>query len=166
MNYIKAYLPLLFMLLSLSMAMAQHAGHSAGHRENESNFKSLGIPYGHLPPAGYYRIWYPGQPPGHQPKPASGRIARHQVPRGAWVLSWADESRGLLRVDEYDGRWAGRVSRAGEYLVRQGAKGYDRQNDRRWEDPENREVKVKKAKEQRTGQGRKRGNPQTAHKKD
>lgn len=31
--------------------------------------RTVRIPAGYLPPAGYCRLWYPGRPPGHQPAP-------------------------------------------------------------------------------------------------
>ena len=31
--------------------------------------RAVRVPPGHLPQAGYCRVWYPGRPPGHQPRP-------------------------------------------------------------------------------------------------
>ncbi len=46
--------------------------------------RRIHVPPGHYPPRGYCRLWYPGRPPGHQPRP----MACHQVmvPSGAFVL--------------------------------------------------------------------------------
>ena len=39
---------------------------------------SFKVPPGHYPPAGYYRIWYSGRPPGQQPAPV-----RYGMPNNA-----------------------------------------------------------------------------------
>jgi hypothetical protein len=36
-----------------------------------SRLARLEVPHGHLPPAGTCRVWFPGQPPGRQPKAGS-----------------------------------------------------------------------------------------------
>jgi hypothetical protein len=46
----------------------------------------LGVPRGHLPPPGKCRVWFPGQPPGHQPRPVSCDKAMAYAPAGSWVL--------------------------------------------------------------------------------
>jgi hypothetical protein len=46
--------------------------------------RRIHVPPGHYPPRGYCRLWYPGQPPGHQPRPVACR--RVVVPAGAFVL--------------------------------------------------------------------------------
>jgi hypothetical protein len=39
--------------------------------------RTVRVPRGHLPPAGYCRLWYPGRPPGHQPAPEPCRGLFH-----------------------------------------------------------------------------------------
>ena len=48
--------------------------------------KPLGIPRGHLPPPGECRVWFPGRPPGRQPRPESCTAAMANAPAGSWVL--------------------------------------------------------------------------------
>lgn len=43
------------------------------------------VPPGHFPPPGYCRVWHPGRPPGHQPRPFP--CQRHvEIPAGAFLL--------------------------------------------------------------------------------
>ena len=44
--------------------------------------RSFKVPPGHYPPAGYYRIWYAGRPPGQQPAPV-----RYGMPNNAPITS-------------------------------------------------------------------------------
>jgi hypothetical protein len=45
------------------------------------------VPPGHYPQAGYYRIWYPGRPPGHQPTPVrNGYPVNAPLTDGAFIL--------------------------------------------------------------------------------
>ena len=46
-------------------------------------YSRLDIPYGHYPPPGECRLWYPDLPPGQQPAPGDCRSLR-SVPRDAW----------------------------------------------------------------------------------
>jgi hypothetical protein len=48
-------------------------------------YSRLDIPYGHYPPPGECRVWYPDRPPGQQPPPGDCRSLRG-VPRGAWLI--------------------------------------------------------------------------------
>lgn len=48
-------------------------------------YSRLDIPYGHYPPPGECRLWYPNRPPGQQPPPRDCRSLR-SVPRGAWLI--------------------------------------------------------------------------------
>lgn len=48
-------------------------------------YSRLDIPYGHYPPPGECRVWYPDRPPGQQPPPVDCRSLR-SVPRGAWLI--------------------------------------------------------------------------------
>jgi hypothetical protein len=42
------------------------------------------VPPGHYPPAGFCRVWHPGRPPGHQPKPFPCQPVA--IPAGAFIL--------------------------------------------------------------------------------
>ena len=45
------------------------------------------VPPGHYPPAGTYRIWYPGRPPGQQPAPvAYGYPPNAPITDGAFII--------------------------------------------------------------------------------
>jgi hypothetical protein len=48
-------------------------------------YSRLDIPYGHYPPPGQCRVWFPERPPGQQPPPENCRSIR-SVPRGAWLI--------------------------------------------------------------------------------
>lgn len=48
--------------------------------------RGLKVPPGHYPPPGQCRLWYPGTPPGKQPKPAPCGQLRGRVPVGAFIL--------------------------------------------------------------------------------
>ncbi len=39
------------------------------YRGDRPSYAPPRIPYGHEPPPGEYRTWFPDQPPGHQPPP-------------------------------------------------------------------------------------------------
>ncbi len=48
---------------------------------------SFKVPPGHYPAAGYYRIWYPGRPPGHQPAPVrNGMPPNAALTDGAFII--------------------------------------------------------------------------------
>ena len=150
MNIFKSASLLLLSVLLFSNCVVRRPDHrEGGRREEGGSYRYLGIPYGHLPPPGHCRIWYPGRPPGHQPPPVRCPIPFRQVPRGAWVVSWADESRGRLWVDEYDDRRDGIISRAREYFVDADDRedGRESQGNARWEGRGNDRV-------DRDGQGR------------
>lgn len=65
--------------------------------------RTVRIPPGYLPPAGYCRLWYPGRPPGHQPAPAPCRrlfLGHHY--NGAVILgapTYEDVRGPVYRVD-------------------------------------------------------------------
>ncbi len=71
--------------------------------------KSLGIPPGQLPPPGMCRIWYPGRPPGHQPRSASCASLERRVPAGAWLISRERGAPGRVRVTVYDDKRPGKL---------------------------------------------------------
>ena len=55
-------------------------------RAPEAKGKALGVPPGQLPPSGKCRVWFPGRPPGRQPRPESCSAAMANAPAGSWVL--------------------------------------------------------------------------------
>ena len=63
---------------------------------------SFKVPPGHYPPAGYYRIWYSGRPPGQQPAPV-----RYGMPNNAPITPDAFIIYGDQAYDtQYDWRQA------------------------------------------------------------
>src|SRR6478735_4725191 len=93
-------LPLPALLLSCGIylitgaeLLAQGKGHGNGKGKGKSGYfphatpHKLNVPPGHYPPAGMYRIWYPGRPPGHQPQPvAYGSPPNAPITDGAFIL--------------------------------------------------------------------------------
>jgi hypothetical protein len=73
---------------------------------NASTAARLGIPPGHLPPAGQCRVWMPGEPPGKQKKYAQGDCARvaTRVPVGGWLVYRPGENKKEVVVREYGER--------------------------------------------------------------
>jgi hypothetical protein len=61
---------------------------------------SLGIPPGHFPKPGQCRLWYPGRPPGKQPR-AVRCASLGKVPLGAWVLHRPRGEKRILEVKTY-----------------------------------------------------------------
>lgn len=55
-------------------------------RAPEAKGKALGVPPGQLPPPGKCRVWFPGRPPGRQPRAESCSAAMANAPAGSWVL--------------------------------------------------------------------------------
>lgn len=53
---------------------------------------TLGIPPGHLPPAGKCRVWVPGKPPGHQARPRGCAGIERAAPAGSWIVYGPVES--------------------------------------------------------------------------
>jgi hypothetical protein len=78
-----------------------------------SSAATLGIPPGHLPDAGECRVWIPGTPPGHQPKPKSRPCPgiATVAPPGSWIVYRPTDDRKLVHVREVDSRRGGVVVR-------------------------------------------------------
>ena len=64
----------------------------------------LGIPPGHLPPAGQCRVWFPGRPPGHQPAPGACSELAELAPPGAWLVYRPRADRKHVEVSVYGER--------------------------------------------------------------
>src|SRR6266536_1577312 len=73
----------------------------------------FGVPPGHLPDPGECRLWYPGTPPGRQPRPRSrpceGLAAI--APAGSWIIYRPTYDRRLVYVRVVDERRPGLVVR-------------------------------------------------------
>lgn len=60
---------------------------AAANKFPHSKPYSVKVPPGHYPQSGYYRIWYPGRPPGQQPAPVrNGYPANAPLTDGAFIL--------------------------------------------------------------------------------
>jgi hypothetical protein len=73
---------------------------------------TLGIPPGHFPRPGECRIWYPGTPPGRQPRPKSRSCEgiAALAPAGSWIL-YRPSGERLVHVRVVDERRAGVIVR-------------------------------------------------------
>ena len=50
-------------------------------------FVDMNIPYGHLPPVGECKVWFPDRPAGQQPPPQSCSSAIMNRPEGTWIIT-------------------------------------------------------------------------------
>ena len=73
----------------------------------------LEVPPGHLPDPGECRLWYPGTPPGRQPRPRSRPCEglAEIAPAGSWIVYRPDYDRRLAYVRVVDERRPGIVIR-------------------------------------------------------
>lgn len=71
--------------------------------------ETLAVPPGQLPPPGACRLWFPGRPPGRQPKPRPCPEVESSAPAGAWVLYRPSQDRSVVHVRYVDDRRAGVV---------------------------------------------------------
>lgn len=82
--------------------------------------RSLRVPPGHYPPVGQCRVWFPGQPPGKQPKAGScigiGRVA----PAGSWILYRPASDKKVLHARVIDPKRDGVVVSIRVYDVERG----------------------------------------------
>jgi len=70
---------------------------------------TLSVPPGQLPPPGLCRVWFPGRPPGRQPKARPCAEVESGAPAGAWVLYRPSQDRTVVHVRYVDDRRAGVV---------------------------------------------------------
>ena len=87
--------------------MRSGAGVNAGNpNSHPSTAATLDIPPGHLPNAGECRVWIPGTPPGHQPKPKSRPCPgiATVAPAGSWIVYRPTDDKKLVHVREVDPR--------------------------------------------------------------
>jgi hypothetical protein len=81
-------------------------------RPPETSVK-LEVPPGHLPEVGECRIWFPGRPPGQQPRPKSRPCAgiAAAAPAGSWIIYRPTDDRKVVHVRIVDERRGGVVVR-------------------------------------------------------
>lgn len=91
----------------------------ATHR-GPSTAATLGIPPGHLPPAGHCRVWIPGRPPGHQAKPRACDGIERTAPAGSWIVYRPTRDRKVVHVRVVDQRRPGVVIRLRVYDAQRG----------------------------------------------
>ncbi|MBD3637263.1 MAG: hypothetical protein HUJ25_07930 [Crocinitomicaceae bacterium] len=84
--------------------------------ENYESYKTLKIPYGHIPPAGKCKIWIPGKPPGRQAAPTSCSEAKRNVPANAWVINRKPGNNSLLEVHKC-GNVPGKIVSKETYII-------------------------------------------------
>ncbi len=87
----------------------KHPSRDCAEAQRTTEYRSLRIPPGHLPPPGSCRIWFPGRPPGKQPPPGDCATLAHQVPAGAWLLHRPPDDPAFVEVSVYEGRKTGFV---------------------------------------------------------
>ena len=87
---------------------------------HDHGYATLNIPEGHLPPPGECRLWFPGQPPGHQPPGKCGRLRAH-VPAGAWLIHRPKDEPTYVDVSVYDAYQPSIVITIGIFAVDTGA---------------------------------------------
>jgi hypothetical protein len=71
--------------------------------------ETLAVPPGQLPPPGECRLWFPGRPPGRQPRPRPCPDVEASAPAGAWILYRPSQDRSVVHVRYVDDRRAGVV---------------------------------------------------------
>ena len=87
----------------------------------QSTAARLGIPPGHLPPAGECRIWLPGTPPGRQRAAESCRGIERHAPAGSWIVYRPSRDRTLVHIRVVDNQRAGSVILVRVYDVADGS---------------------------------------------
>jgi hypothetical protein len=81
----------------------------------------LGVPPGKLPPPGLCRLWFPGRPPGHQPKSAPCADVEAAAPAGTWVLYRPSQDKQVVHVRYVDERRDGVIVWIRVFDVKSGA---------------------------------------------
>jgi hypothetical protein len=89
-------------------------------RRGPSTAGTLGIPPGHLPPLGQCRVWLPGEPPGHQPRPRNCARIESTAPAGSWIVYRPSEDKKVVHVRVVDERRPGVIVRLRVYDMRRG----------------------------------------------
>ncbi len=67
------------------------------------------IPPGHMPAVGQCRLWFPGRPPGQQPKAGSCTGLQRTAPAGSWILYRPTNDRKVVHARVIDQQRAGVV---------------------------------------------------------
>lgn len=94
-----ASLPLFLAACASTVVVSEPA--SAPGPELFGPVASLKIPPGHYPPPGMCRVWYPGRPPGRQPRAGSCASVARNVTPGAWVLHRPTSAEKVIEVTAY-----------------------------------------------------------------
>jgi hypothetical protein len=84
-------------LAASCLALAFVAAANAQGRGRD-DYRTQGIPPGHLPPPGECRVWYDGRPPGQQPPPTSCRDAERIAARSRHTRVIYGDDRGERRA--------------------------------------------------------------------
>jgi hypothetical protein len=66
------------------------------------------------------RVWMPGRPPGHQPKPRSCDRIERTAPAGSWIVSRPTQDKKVVHVRVVDERRPGVVIRLRVYDAQRG----------------------------------------------
>jgi len=85
--------------------------------EDRSLFK---VPPGHLPSAGQCRVWFPGRPPGQQPRAASCNGIERVAPAGSWILYRPPTDQRVIHARVIDPKRDGVVTIVRVYDVQRG----------------------------------------------
>jgi len=70
---------------------------------------TLSVPPGQLPAPGLCRVWFPGRPPGRQPRARPCAQVESAAPAGTWVLYRPSQDRKVVHVRYVDDRRDGVV---------------------------------------------------------
>ena len=62
----------------------------------------LRVPPGHYPRVGECRLWFPGRPPGQQPRSQGCRGIERIAPAGSWILYRPDNDRKVVHARVVD----------------------------------------------------------------
>ena len=76
---------------------------------NDEDRSRLRVPPGHYPRVGECRLWFPGRPPGQQPKSQGCRGIQRIAPAGSWILYRPENDRKVVHARVIDPRRDGVV---------------------------------------------------------
>ena len=69
---------------------------------NDEDRSRLRVPPGHYPRVGECRLWFPGRPPGKQPKSQGCRGIERIAPAGSWILYRPSTDRRVVHARVVD----------------------------------------------------------------
>ena len=82
--------------------------------------RSLKVPPGHYPPPGQCRLWYPGRPPGQQPKAGNCVSITRVAPAGSMVLYRPTDDKKVVHARVVDSKRDGVIVVTRIYEVEKG----------------------------------------------